>query len=397
MKKLFSLLAGLAAFYFVEAQQVQQPTTSQPQKPARHKIAIFTPMYLDSVFDASGNVRLEKNNFPRYVIPGLEFYQGAQAAIDSLEKRNAPIEFFLFDSRGKEPLQRQLNRPELKDVDLIIAQTNAPETKFLAEVAAKRKIPFISASFPNDAGTTNNPYFVILNSTLQTHIEKIYEFVQQNHSQDRVVIFRKNGAQEDQLRDQFINYSKKFAGKAVDMKVVNLPASFKAEHIISHLDSNKRNIIIAGSLDETFGMHLLNHLSSVNTTYPVRVMGMPNWERFNLSKLGSVEIIYTTPFYYNRLSPLETKLADDYASNISARPGEMYFRGYETTLRFALLLLDTKKEVASSLSRKGNTIFTPFEIQPVIKDSSLMVLDYFENRNLYFIKNFGGSRIILNN
>jgi hypothetical protein len=395
MKKLFSLLAGLAAFFFVEAQQVQPPTTSQPQKPARHKIAIFTPMYLDSVFDASGNVRLEKNNLPRYVIPGLEFYQGAQAAIDSLGKRNAPIEFFLFDSRGRESLHAQVNSKELKDLEMIIAQTNAPETKILAEAAAKRKIPFISASFPSDAGTNNNPYFVILNSTLQTHIEKIYDFVQQNHSQDRVILFRKHGAQEDQLHDQFIRYSKKAIGKTVDMKVVNLPASFKSEQLVSHLDSNKRNIIIAGSLDESFGMNLLNQLSSVNNTYPVRVMGMPNWDRFNLTKLGNVELIYTTPFYYNRLSALETKLSEDYVSNISSKPGEMFFRGYETTLRFALLLLDTKKEVASSIGRKGNTVFTPFEIQPVIKDTSLMILDYFENRNLYFIKNFGGSRIIL--
>jgi hypothetical protein len=65
-------------------------------------------------------------------------------------------------------------------------------------------------------------------------------------------------------------------------------------------------------------------------------------------------------------------------------------------MRFALLLLDTKKDVASNLTRKGNTVFTQFDIQPVFKDSAAMTLDYFENHHLYFIKVLGGVRNIVN-
>jgi hypothetical protein len=73
----------------------------------------------------------------------------------------------------------------------------------------------------------------------------------------------------------------------------------------------------------------------------------------------------------------------------------MFFRGYETTLRFALLLLDTKKDIASNLTRKGYNVITQFDIQPVFKDKSSMTLDYFENKHLYFIKVFGGVKNIL--
>src|SRR3712207_2634194 len=90
--------------------------TLMAQEPARHKVALFTPLYLDSVFDASGGYRHD-NSFPGYLVPGLEFYQGAQLAIDSLQKRGAPLEVFIYDSRSRRSsLVQQLNQPELNDV-----------------------------------------------------------------------------------------------------------------------------------------------------------------------------------------------------------------------------------------------------------------------------------------
>jgi hypothetical protein len=68
----------------------------------------------------------------------------------------------------------------------------------------------------------------------------------------------------------------------------------------------------------------------------------------------------------------------------------MYYRGYETMLRFALLLLDTKKDIASNLTRKGNYIFTNFDIQPQFLNKKSMTLDYFENKKLYYVRIING-------
>ena len=194
MKRIFVGAIFILAFSFSAIAQTVQ----------RNKIAIFTPLYLDSVFDATGNFRFEKNNFPRYVIPGLEFYQGVQTALDSLQRRGAPLEIFVYDSRGKQSIAQQLALPELRDVEMIIAQSNVPETKALAEAAQQRKIPFISATLPNDANVSNNPYFVVLNSTLQAHVESIYQFIQKYHKQDRIIVFTKPGAQEDQIKNTLL-------------------------------------------------------------------------------------------------------------------------------------------------------------------------------------------------
>jgi len=360
----------------------------------RHKIAIFTPLYLDSAFDAAGNFRFEKTG-AKFANAGLDFYYGAQLALDSLQKRGAPLEVYVCDTRSRESVSYQLSKPEMRDVEMVIAQSNAGETKLLAEAAVRKKIPFISATFPNDAGIDENPYFVILNSTLKAHIESIYRFLQKYHSLDKIVVLRKRGTQEDLLKNYFLDFAKSTTSTPLNMKFVDITSDYVPQTIATHLDSTKRTVVIAGSLDETFASKLTQTLASLNTKYPVRVIGMPTWENYNFNKARDLEIIYTTPFYYDRNSALESSLATEYSKTMGTKPSELFYRGYETALRFALLLLDTGKDVSSNLSRKGNFIFTPFDIQPVFKDQTKMSLDYFENKHLYFIKIFGTVKNVL--
>lgn len=385
MNRLFSILIFVFAFNMtVPAQPVQ-----------RHKIAIFTPLFLDSAFDVSGNFRYDKSG-AKFSNSGLDFYYGAQLALDSLQKRGAPLEVFIYDTRGNETLGQHLAKPELDSVELLIGQSNVPETKLLAEAAQRKKIPFISATLPNDAGITNNPYFVVLNSTLQAHVEGIYRFLQKYHSLDKIVFFKKSGVQEDLIRNHFNEFSKSTVSVPLNIKFVDLPPDFTPETIAAQLDRDKRTVCIAGSLDESFGLKLTQALSGLNKTYPLRVIGMPTWDNFNFSKMQDLEIIYSNPFLYNRSNPLEITLANEFSNKMSSKPSDMFFRGYETTMRFALLLLETDQDITSNLTRKGNTVLTQFDIQPVFKDKSTMTLDYFENKHLYFIKLFGGVKNIIN-
>jgi hypothetical protein len=125
---------------------------------------------------------------------------------------------------------------------------------------------------------------------------------------------------------------------------------------------------------------------------------MPTWDAFNLSKpdYKNIEILYTTPFNYNKTSGLGARITNLFDATINSRPTDMYYRGYETMLRFALLLLETKSDIASSLTRKGNYVFTQFDIQPVFIDPVAMTLDYFENKKLYYIKYSNGVRSAVN-
>ncbi|MER3471363.1 MAG: amino acid ABC transporter substrate-binding protein [Chitinophagaceae bacterium] len=382
-RKLLLFTVYIFTFLFAQTQQ-------------KHKIAVFAPLYLDSAYDASGNYKLG-NSFPKYAISGLEFYEGAQAAFDSLNKQNAQLEVYIYDTRaGNASLKQQINSNELKDVELIIVNGNASDIHVLADAAKTKKVPLISATLPNDAGVINNPYFVVLNATLRTHCEGIYYYIQKYHPLDRIVLFTKTGSQEEQVKKYFREIAQTSSGTPLKIDIIDIGNGITADALKGRLDIVHKNVCISGSLDETFGASLAQQLSSLGKKYGIKLIGMPTWDNLNFSRpeYKNLEVVYSTPFNYDRSDKSIAKAAKEFEAKVNGRPTEMYFRGYETALRFSLLLLDTKKDIASNLTRKGNTVFTLFDIQPVFLDKKNMTLDYFENKHLYFVKVVGGARTV---
>ncbi len=353
------------------------------------KIAIFAPLYLDSAFDANNEYRYAKNNFPKFINSGLEFYEGAQLALDSLNDEGVELEVFVYDTRSAtETLDQQLARPELSDVSLIIAHCSNNEVRALSDLALKRKIPVINTTVPNDAGTTANPYFILLNPTLRTQCEGIYRFLQKHYSIEPLVVFRRKGAADNAIKRLFDEYSQSTMGVPLKLKYVELPDNFTAVQLRSHLDSNRTSVCIAGSLDMNFGRNLALQLASISKSYPLVIMGMPTWDGirdFSRPEYKGPDIIYSTPFYNSRNDKVSLGINNYFNQSMFARPSDMVFRGYEVTWKFAKLLMNHGSDLSSNLSSKQNNVFTEYDIQPVLNKKTL-VLDYFENKKLYFLK-----------
>ena len=359
----------------------------------RHKLAIFLPLYLDSAYDASNTYRYDKN-FPKFLNPGLEFYEGAQLALDSLQKENARLEVHIYDTKSSvQTIAQVLQSPEFSKTELIIGHVVPGEMQQLAAAAAQMNVPFVNVNFPNDGGITNNPEFIILNSTLRTHCEGIYRFVQRNYPTKPIVLFRKKGGQEDRLKAYFEDISKTTNSVPLKVKYVTLDDVFDAGALTSYLDSSTQTICIAGSLDENFARSLCQSLASINKTFTSLVVGMPTWDNIDFSKpeFSGEEIVYSTPFYVNPTDNLVKAIQQYFKTRFYSRPSDMVFRGYETTYRFSKQLLHTGgKGLSGSIGEKKFKVFTDFDIEPVFLNRQNMTLDYFENKKLYFVKKMDG-------
>lgn len=381
MRKICFVLSVVLFFTTVRAQDSVVAT--------KYKIAIFAPLYLDSAFDiATSEYRYAKNVFPKFINPGLEFYEGAQLALDSLNEDGAKLEVFIVDTRAANAsLEDLLARPEMDSVDLIIANCSGNEVRIFAEAGLRKKIPVINTTIPNDGGTSANPYFVVLNPTLKTQCEGIYKYVQKYYSLSPITVFRKKGVIEDQIKMMFDDYSKVAIGSAVRLKYVDLPDSFTVNQLKAQLDSTRRSVCIAGSLDANFGRRLAVQLSSISKSYPITVIGMPTWESirdFNRPEFRGIEIVYSNPFYNVKTDKVSQSINNFFNNTMYARPSDMVFRGYEVTWKYAQLLLHHGGDLASNLGKKQHNVFTDFDIQPVLSKNS--TLQYFENKKLYFLK-----------
>ncbi len=354
----------------------------------KHKIAIFSPLYLDSAFDELNNYRYEKQ-FPKFINPGLEFYEGVQLALDSLAEEGTQLEVFIYDTRsGKESLEQQLSKLDTS-IELILAYANPQESWNIANAAKTKKIPYINVNLPNDAGITDNPYFVMLNATLQTHIERLYKYLQKNYALSPIIMFRKKGQMEDIIRSFFDSAGKNTLSVRLKVKYVDLVDSFTVDQLAAKLDSNVHTVCVAGSLDENFGRRLSLQLASIDKSYPLTLVGMPTFDNltkdFTTPQYKGLEIVYSTPFYNSRMDKVSQAITDYFNTKMYARPSDMVMRGYEATWRFSKLLLEYGKDIASNLTRKEFNIFRELDIQPVINKQTT-ALDYFENKKLFFVK-----------
>lgn len=368
-------------------------TTTASDSSGRPQIAIFTPLYLDSAYDAAGNYRYDKS-FPKFINPGLEFYEGVQLALDTLASEHAALDVQIYDTRSaSQSIAQVLESPAFQRTGLIIGHVMNGEMQQLAAAAARLNVPFINVNFPNDGGITGNPDFVILNSTLRTHCEGIYRFLQRNYPTKSIVLFRKNGIQEDRLKNYFTDIDKTTASVPLKIKYVTLPDNFDAPTLASNLDSNGQTICIAGSLDDAFAAHLCETLSSLKQGYRTTIIGMPTWDNIDFSRpeFSGEEIIYSTPFYINPADTLVKFIQGYFQKKFYSRPSDMVFRGYECTYRFAKLLLLHGKSLSGSIGERRIKVFSDFDIEPVFLNRQNMTLDYFENKKLYFIKKVDGN------
>jgi hypothetical protein len=351
------------------------------------KIAVFTPIYLDSAFDAMDSYRYDKT-FPKFINPGLEFYEGVQLAIDSLSKEGAKLEVHIYDTRSSTTsLAANLNAVIQDSVHLIIAQPGGAEIRQIADVAMKNNIPFINATAPINGGVTGNPFYLQLTPTLKTQIESQYKYIQKYYSLNQLVVFRKKGSREDEIKSYLDEATKTTVAVPLKLKYVDLPDSFTVKHLTQYLDSTKNFLCIGGSLDESFGMRLSAQLASISKSYQVTLMGMSTWHNISFAKTEykGLDIIYGTPFYHAKIDKASVSITNYFTTKMYARPSDMVFRGYEVFMRYARLLMQYKNELATQFASKQYKVFNDFDIQPVLNRSTF-TMDYFENKRLSFVK-----------
>ncbi len=360
----------------------------------RFQVAVFTPLYLDSAFDANQVYKHDKY-FPKYINPGLEFYEGIQLALDSLQKEKAQLDVYVYDLKSvTQPLSGVLSSDSFNNMDLIIGNVNNVEMVLLANTAAQKKIPFINVNFPNDGGITNNPYLVILNSTLKTHCDGIYRFIQRQFPLDDIIMFRKKGVQEDRLQSYFTEFTKLTASVPLKIKYIYLEDKFDSTLLALYLNKNRETICVAGSLDLNFANDLCQKLASISDEYNLKLIGMPNWDglpALNKPGMKTLEVIYTTPFNLSNSNSVALLIQDHFKNKFYSRPSDMVYRGYETMLRFGKLLLQYGPALSTGLAEKKFNVFTEFDIQPVHTNRQNMTLDYFENKKIYFVRKLNGT------
>lgn len=355
-----------------------------------YRVGIFAPLYLDSVFSNTGTFRY-KQGIPKFILPAVEFVQGAQVALDSMKLGGENVKAYIYDTKSyTKGLDYLIKNKALDSLDLIIGSVRDADFKDLADFALLKNIPFISATYPNDGGITNNPFTVIVNSTLKAHCEAIYSYILQNHGTDKIYLCRKKGVQEDRVASYFKQLNEQDGKPLLPIQTINFDSTLNADFLQKKLDSNRNSVIIGGSLDENFASSIALAAFDLRASYPITLIGMPNWDGFtSLYKKDVFEdfpIYFTSPYYNNKWDAYSKILIGAYAKKYKGKPSDMAYKGFESVYMFTKMLTEYPNDMMSHINDKNYKIFCDYNYKPVMLKKGASTPDYFENKHLYFIK-----------
>lgn len=364
-------------------------------------IALFTSLFLDSTFNPDLSYRYGKS-FPKQSISGLEFYLGAQFAIDSLKSYpDLQLKVHVFDIRSQSGnIQKIAASPVMDSIDLIIGAVSGNEYLQLTKLAQERAIPFVSATYPNDGGIKNNPFVLVASPKLNTHLQATYNYILRNLATFNLIYARRKNTADNRISDVFNELNK----GSNNLPVIRYKTAFLSDlpspqEILSQLDSTRENVIIAGSLDENFGRSLAISTQQITKkSIAVSLVGMPTWEgikEIQNPEFKNISIVYSNSFY-NKKDNWSKGFEEAYRKKTFSRPSDFAYKGYELTWFFSWLLNKYGRELINHINEKAFILQTDFDFRPILWNKEAIQPDYFENKRVYLVRRYLGQTTSVN-
>lgn len=374
-------------------EQSKAPTGNK-NSPKVFKVALLTPLYIDQVTGDTAFSVTSPTPLPAASLAGLEFYEGALLAQDSLRQDGITLQLHVYDTKSAtRPLTQLIGSGKLDSADLLLGAVSGNELTQLGQFARQHQIHFVSATYPNDAGVRRNPYLTILNSTLQVHCRAIQQFVQQKFTNKNVVVIYQDNAQEKQnLAYLQESYRETTSARKSPLRPLVWSKETTTNQLLPLLDKDKNNVIIITALYPEVAESIIGQLVPLIKTYTLNLVGMPTLDgdaNLRKSVYKGLSIYYSTPYPYAYAAnnAAINQMMWDFFHKYRSRPSDMALKGFESLYYFGKLLPGGEKHFNTSLTREEGSLLTRFQIKPVYQsDSHDRQPDYFENMHLYFMQ-----------
>ncbi len=356
-----------------------------------YKIAIFAPLYLDSVFI---NSQLDYDKaLPKFIMPAVDFIQGARIALDTISLYGKQAQAYIYDSKSyTQNIAWLIKYKKLDDIDIIIGSVKEPDYHELADFALQKSIPFISATYPNDGGIIANPYLFIVNSTLKANCEGIFSYLLQKHGTDKIYIIKRKG--DDRIDNFFRELNTSENKPLLNIRTIMIDSTISSYSLINRIDSNHTAVIIGASLDEAFAKNLADACYPIQKKHSLVLIGMPNWDGFkSLARRDAYKdfpIRYTTPHYNSKNNSFDTLLTKKYFQLYREKPSDMAYKGFGITYYFTKLLLTYPADFINHINDSAFTVFHDFNFRPVYIDKKNKLPDYYENKHVFIMEILNG-------
>ncbi len=347
------------------------------------KAAVVLPFNTDGTGSNDEQVRM------------VEYYEGFLMAVDSLKGRGVSVDLYAYDSgQTIASVNRILNKPEMKQMDIIFGPAHTEQVKPMADFAKQHNIRLVVPFTSKSDEIFNNPFVYQINTSQSYLYSEVYEHYLRKFPNANVVFLDAETGHND--KDDFIKGLKEeLKNKQITFKELK-GEGINPENMKLAVDSLRENVLIPTSGKNVALIKILPQMivtAREHPNYNMKLFGYPEWQTYthdHLSSFFELDTYFYSSFYTNNLFPAAIQFTQNYRRWFSKDMANTYPKYGMLGFDMAFFFLQGLHKYGSSFEDNMNQMMiTP--IQTGFKFERVNNWGGFINRKVFFVnftKNF---------
>ena len=363
--------------------QLFDKNKKESKKISTVKAAVVLPFNTDRTGTKDEQVRM------------VEYYEGFLMAVDSLKRKGVSIDLYTYDS-GKTvaSVNAILDKPEMKNMDVIFGPAHADQVKPMADFAEKNNVRLVVPFTSKGEDVFNNPYVYQINTPQSYLYSEVYEHYLRKFPNAHVVFLDAETGHTDKV-DFIKGLKEELKNNQITFKELK-GENIHPEGMKLVVDSLRENVIIPTSGRNVALIKILPQMivtSREHPNYQMKLFGYPEWQTYTDDHLASffeLDTYFYSSFYTNNLFPEAIRFINAYRKWYSKDMANTFPKygmlGFDTAYFF---LLGLHKYGSNFEENMNQMMLTP--IQTGFKFDRVNNWGGFINRKVFFVnftKNF---------
>lgn len=363
-----------------------------------YNVALILPFLSDN-YDPKSGVIPENSSW------ALQFYGGVRMAFDELEEEGIKLNVTVMDSKADTRQMGKLltGRTALFNSHLIIGPYRRENVEMVADFAKRNGKAFVSPHSAASSVSDNNPDYIQVSPTLESHCKAITRHVRKRFRPDQVILVARDKdaekarfayfQQENFLLERTRHDSVKFREYVVEEK----SADFQNINLQPFLPPGDTAVFILPSWsNETFIYSFLSRLKLARTADNyVEVYGMPQWmryERIDYDLYEDLNVHVSSDTYLDTYAQDIQFFRRRFFDRFGVPPGDEAFLGHDVMLYFGRMIHKYGTKFQYSLEKDPQQMLhTRFEFERVVRPNATTgrenaPIERFENKFVNILK-----------
>jgi len=302
----------------------------------RYAVALLLPFMLDELDASPGKKRNQ-------IV--LEFYEGIQLALDSLNSNGALIDVRVYDTEaGLSHLGRILQSQELKNADLVVGPLYPSENQIVQDFSLANQVNVVNPFSNNTDLIAENPYAYLFQPSSETLGRRAAEYIAANGRNKLCMVLSGTFKKDSVLAASFMekatelgiqivaHRSFKKEDAAEIMNILATPTEYDEFKYPSQFTLRKDSIasIFVASDDPLLYTKVISSIETRGDS--ILVVGSENWiddTAVAFEKYQNLGVIFAAPNFVSATNPRRARFVSDYLSRYGRAPSKVSQLGFE--------------------------------------------------------------------